>query len=468
MRLTQILRQTADYNIWHGKYLRLGNGKMWGERKVRYSFTKDYKRMWKLQRNRKVFDATSHSQYIPANAKVEEATDVTKEHFNEKYDKIEFPWPYNKYAEGTETDPNYKKVPGLVFERKQQLVEGWKGASNFTNTVLMNDGQLPLSLSEVADKVDVSGFLEILDRKIHWSKMGDSALIKLPKKAEFPRVNFTPRAEVGLHPLRAEANVLRSFYDTSSLLASTKYGFADRRRIVYPYCVVPMVRDGHQIVLDVRAEFVATNVLQTLVKSSQNEGAAATTIEKETKQVPLPLFERTPSVTESQQLVDIKPVDWRINFEKSHFYTQDYDFSIPRHLDVQTIYFTSNQNLLKPQATRFMQGRGLIYCYAYAVAQARRSLGLNDFRDPSSYTSLYNPLTIQLAFYNHQKNSFGFVCFQLNTLSYDSPLKNQVWLEGPYDVDADRESILKKLVAIHLNGSRVEIKEEPIKATQAL
>jgi hypothetical protein len=43
----------------------------------------------------------------------------------------------------------------------------------------------------------------------------------------------------------------------------------------------------------------------------------------------------------------------------------------------------------------------------------------------------------------------GFVCFQLNTTSFDSSLKNQVWINGPL---LDIEDIMKNFIAFQVNG----------------
>lgn len=51
-------------------------------------------------------------------------------------------------------------------------------------------------------------------------------------------------------------------------------------------------------------------------------------------------------------------------------------------------------------------------------------------------------------YYNQAKENLGFICFQLNTLAFESKVKNQVWSDGPYDIFEDQEIILRKLVAL--------------------
>ena len=95
-----------------------------------------------------------------------------------------------------------------------------------------------------------------------------------------------------------------------------------------------------------------------------------------------------------------------------------------------------------------------MFCYGYASAQARNWYGnWNNFRDPINYKVLNKPITISSIFHNDSKTSIGFCCFQLNTLSFDSKIKNQVWFDGPYDYYEQKKIILKKMTAIQLYGS---------------
>lgn len=47
----------------------------------------------------------------------------------------------------------------------------------------------------------------------------------------------------------------------------------------------------------------------------------------------------------------------------------------------------------------------------------------------------------------------SFASFQLNTTSFDSSVKNQVWLDGAFSIKDDKELILKKVIAINLFGA---------------
>jgi hypothetical protein len=101
-----------------------------------------------------------------------------------------------------------------------------------------------------------------------------------------------------------------------------------------------------------------------------------------------------------------------------------------------------------------------MFCYGYAAAQARKWYGnWDNFRDPTNYKELDKPITINSIFHNDSKTSIGFCCFQLNTLSFDSQIKNQVWFDGPFDYLNDQETILKKMSALQLYGSH-NVKEE--------
>lgn len=94
-----------------------------------------------------------------------------------------------------------------------------------------------------------------------------------------------------------------------------------------------------------------------------------------------------------------------------------------------------------------------MFCYGYAAAQYRNWHGNRDnHEDPVNYQVLQNPILVNNIFSNLSKNSIGFCNFQLNTTSFDSDVKNQVWFNGPFDIDENKELILKKMIAINLFG----------------
>lgn len=104
--------------------------------------------------------------------------------------------------------------------------------------------------------------------------------------------------------------------------------------------------------------------------------------------------------------------------------------------------------------------RNILFSYGYAAAQFRRWYGnWDDFRDPTNYVDLDKPILINCIDYNRSKNTVGFACFQLNTLRFDSEIKNQVWMDGPFSIEDDQEKILKKVIAINMHGSFNSINE---------
>jgi hypothetical protein len=153
--------------------------------------------------------------------------------------------------------------------------------------------------------------------------------------------------------------------------------------------------------------------------------------------------------------VDIHPLNWQINFDETNFYPIEYGFEVPASSSIHSIFVSMGIQSVKPIPDRMIQGKALMYCYGFAAAQARRLYGNpQDFDHPDNYKELPKPVTIQLAFANESKKNLGFVCFQLNTLSFDSQVKNQVWFDGPhsYEYEVDRETILRKMVAFQLHG----------------
>lgn len=359
---------------------------------------------------------------------------------------------------GTKLDPTYREVPALIFERDIPLYEGYKGAVNFTNTIIEDDIRMPHRFTEIEDAVTVpKSFLEILDRRLIWCNRGDGIIQKLPRVREFPRLNFCGRVQVGIHPIRKEMNILRAFYDVSDQFVSNQYEFIDRRKVAAPYCVVPFLRDGKRIILNLKSDFVTTSNGAARFSVEATQVASQQDIAK-SRDIPnsfaLPRsFTDDTDSTLTKDLINIHPVDWRINFNAEHFYDEDFDFAIPKTSSVHTIYFCNNNFGIRAPRDRMMKGKAAMFAYGFAVAQARRLYG-NDkqFDDEINYTVLPEPVSVQAVWYNHGKQNLGIVGFQLNTLSFDSKLKNQIWFDGPYDVNEERETIMRKLAAIHLNG----------------
>src|SRR5262249_15293400 len=123
-------------------------------------------------------------------------------------------------------------------------------------------------------------------------------------------------------------------------------------------------------------------------------------------------------------------------------YPTDYSFKLAHNHSLHTLYFTHNQ--VRKFDDQYIIGRAIIYCYGYATAAARLAAG-----DQIHYKELEDPIPVQCVFINPKDFSLGFVCFQLNTTSFDSSLKNQVWVRSGI---TDAAEVIKHFLAFNVNG----------------
>ena len=371
--------------------------------------------------------------------------------------ELQHPWPFHQpeFVPGSQCDPRFRQRPALFYTKHMTLYEGVKGASHFANAIIESEESLPEVVTELESRVTVDDkSLEVLRRRLHWARRGDSVMTRMPKYKDFPKINRNKTLEWNIHPLRKDVNILRSFQTAADLMIATRYGFVDRRIVDWPEAVVPFERDGHLCVLNLSTEFVTAQSSLSSPQSPQGQKRAASE---------LPLFDKSPEHTIQKSLVPIDPVDWRINFDETNFYPdkEAWQTAIRPPHQIQTIFLSNNNVNRKPQPDRFIKGRSLLYMYSMAAVHARHKYGSQDPADPVNYTDLPKPVTMQCMHYNMTKNNVIFSALQLNTLSFnaENSIKNQVWTDGPFDAEADEEVILRKLVALNLVGAHDSVLE---------
>lgn len=461
---------TADFEKWVPHKLYFGHGRgsknVWGPRRINYSWTKKFTHLWRLQSKRKLLLT---NEEVPPGTVIHDANELAKvELFPPEVSQIHIaaPWPYeSKYVKGSKEDPLFQPRMALHYDPALTLYEGIKGANHFTHSIVEEHSFPPLLLKveeDLSQKVPLEqNFIPMVEQRLEHALRGDSAMIAMPRHREFPKINYVLPRRTGIHPFRKDESVLKAFSEISDLLIATQFGLNRSRQIQWPTCIVPFEREESLCVLNLKTNWLTVcqvgpvpmfNRPQVSSTDGQDDPVKPNATKIELKPTPLPLFSSDPSVTLDKDLPLIDPVDWRINFEETNFYPTNFGYSIPEPFRVNTLFLTNNNANPKPQPDRMVFGRGMLYCYGYLVSLARRLYGSpKNVADESNYKDLPKPLTIQLAFYNATKSNIGFICFQLNTLSFDSKLKNQVWLDGPHSID-ETGTLLRKFAAMNLVG----------------
>lgn len=415
MRLTQCLEAPIKRYWW---------GKGWGNKPWKDISHRMFKIQWKTKGRRKIFE---HRQSLPPNAVVEDANQVVKtalqkEFSSEETVQKELPWPHSsRPIKGMAGDPAYQSKSALVFTRNRRLLDPLNQSLHFTNTVLEGDQQLPEPINRLMSDIDVdSDFIELLRRRLKWSTESDSTMRKLPLNRVFPHLDQRPPRVWGIPENRKEHNYLRTLYDATQIRLSQVFGWTAIHKISYPYCVVPFERDNKLVVLDLETDFI------TVTKRDNRLG----------------LFSTSPLMTIDKPLASMEPLSWTTCFLEKNVYPTDHSFQMPTNHSIQTLYFTHNQ--LRSFETTSLVGRAIIYCYGYTTAMARLAFG-----EHIDGKEIPDPIPIQCVFINPKEFSLSFVCFQLNTTSFESALKNQVWIKT--DV-TDLSEVTKHLVSFQVNG----------------
>lgn len=157
MRLTQVLNTNiGGPEGWWTIPIIFGHGKgLWGPRKMRYTFKKQFRKNIKANTPLKVV-ATDAENYVPAGVKVFDALQVAREDFHPPITNVQYPWPFTVHGPvGSLTDPDFRPQPALLYNRGFTLYEGIKGAMNFANCVMESSNSLPPVLKEHEDKIDL-------------------------------------------------------------------------------------------------------------------------------------------------------------------------------------------------------------------------------------------------------------------------------------------------------------------------
>lgn len=458
MKLTSILHYR------HPKYYFYASRFGWGLRKYKETFHRKWKFEIGLHRKLPVEDYVTERKFeLPPGYQIKNPIDYM-ENLRIKTDfkplPKERPWPFNKKEiAGSRLDQNYKEKVELQFNRKTKLFEGYKGALNFTNSILESDESLPDKISNKEDKLILDQeIVEMLKRRLEWSDKLDSANSRVNLKFEFPKINKWTLPKYGASLDRKEHNVLINYSDCSDLLIAKQFGYFHFPKIISPKYEIAFKRDDYRCILDLRCNFITLQ--QNPIEELLNVQSTSLELNEYLKNKDY-LFDQNVENTKTKELINIQPVNWQINFDQTHFYPTDDELNRSTKItdqNVDTVYLGNQFNLHKFTPDRIIKGKLLLFLYGYAVGRARHLYGYSlDYQHESNYKTLDKPILLKGVFANYSKRNLGFACFQLNTLSFNSEIKNQVWFDGPYDIIDDQETILHKLALMNLHSYELMI-----------
>lgn len=454
MRLTPVLFYR------HPKYYYYASKFRWGMKKYKENFHRKWRFDINIHAKLPIEDYVTERKFeIPPGYVIKNPVDymdAIRERTEFKPLPKERPWPFNpKQATGSMLDPNYKEQTELLFVRNARLYEGYKGALSFTNTLLQSDESLPDRIIANEDKLVLDReIVDMLSRRLEWTDKLDSTNARVNTKFEFPRLNKWAIPKYGPTLERKERNLLFTYADCSDLLIAKQFGYFHCPKVLSPKFEIGFMRDGNRCILKLPSDFI-TLQQDPLGELLLQQDASRQELNEYLKSKDY-LFCGDVEGTKEKQLIDIRPVNWAINFEKTHFYPDDEQLNRPSRVaeqNVDTVFLGNQFNMHKATPDRIIKGKLLLFLYGYAVGRARHLYGnARNFADEVNYRPLDRPVIIKGVYTNYSKRNLGFACLQLNTLAFDSEIKNLAWFDGPYHIIDDQETILKKLAAMNLDS----------------
>ena len=456
MRLTSVLCYRHPKYYYYASKIKPVR---WGLKKYKENFHKKWKFEVNIHKKLPIEDYVTERKFeIPPGYVIKNPVDYM-ESIREKVDfrppPRERPWPFNpKMPEGSTLDPNYKEKSELLFTRKSRLFEGYKGALSFTNSLLQSDESLPDRITCNEDKLVLDReIVDMLSRRLEWVDKLDSTNARVNRKFEFPRINKWALPRHGPTLDRKERNLLYTYADCSDLVIAKQFGYFHCPKVLSPKYEIAFMRDQNRCVLDLRSDFITLQ--QEPVGELLQRSAGSKDLNEYLKNKDY-LFCGDVESTKERELLDIRPVNWEINFEKKHFYPDDEQLNRPSKVveqNVDTVFLGNQHNIFKFTPDRIVKGKLLLFLYGHAVGRARHLYGNSlNFADEANYQALDRPVIIKGVYANYSKRNLGFACLQLNTLGFDSEIKNLAWFDGPYNIIDDQETILKKLAAMNLDS----------------
>lgn len=434
MRLTQVLHGPPVFHFWKD----FGAGK-----KRRIPYFKQWKSLWRSEiARKKVADHTLSLDKLPSGSRIMQAEDfmdgpidaLPDELIRRKNEKIiyDHPWPYN-----VQLDPIKSQKLMYCYTIDSRFFVPRHDSQVLTNTILETD-----QLEACPPIEPTADHIETIERQYDWATKGDSVLVRLPRKREWPKINIRPSAKYGLTKERKEVNIMNTMYDyTQTILAKYYHELGNREKLgeilarrflAYPHCQVPFERESQNINLDLFIDSMSLS------------------------HSPLPQIATNPQETRNREPVNIEPRSWKSILEKSRQYSPAWSFTLPPNAHLHTIQLASRIKREHRDADE-MLARSLIHAFGLTGQFARlrayeKSARLNrtnesnkqascvlhdpmGFREVDDKDLLDQPIVLQTISYDFQMGNFHFMRYQLNSLKFDDKnperVKNQAWHSGP-------------------------------------
>lgn len=397
-----------------------------------------FKRHWKVQSQRQVFEYGNRKQLESKGIQVLDAVKVFQSNLRqtkpelEKSSKVEYLTDKRLQPRLTcydSTHPDWHDEPCRVFHNHSKLVCGLDQGLNLVKTGLVAN-ELPDRInkfkSELSTETHRKAQKAILD-----AHALDSLQLKLPKKIDVSRPGWNHPREYGLPKWRRNQQLLaKLFHIADTTLAKKGANILQTQFVNEVKIRTPLKLDKESLLFDL-------NVSHLLFNKKPLQPYADSEFRTEFLSKPLP---------------SIYPVNPTISIFEQNIYRMEHLFPVRKGAPLENLsmaIFSLNMPFIK-QSHNELQGRLLLQAFGVLAAYARKMFGEN-------VEELPQPLTLNCIHTDSQNFLFG--CLEVNSLNIrntDSIAKNLFWVTDNMQAFSKCEYVNGQLVFEGYNPQVIE------------
>lgn len=392
----------------------------------RHNYHRTIKVVWKKQGKMQINELTIPPELQEMGVKIHDAKELFMK--DKKPEMLEEPAVVSSnYDLGDE-----KKY--YLFHQKTRVTEGLDQVLSLTKT-LSYEG-LPPKLNTLVDVEQIPNQDDLVQDCIKQALVQDAWQVRLPKKLDITKPHWVFPREYGI-PLKRKVSSLLAKLVLLCEAGTGKYpGCFTRSKILDVSSDLLINSRGSSVTFQLRSDIVIADEKPLQPFASVSEV-------KETK------IRELPSIYPIKPTLDLDQCEECPASESSNEWLPDV---VPKS-HVHTIHIPHKSiGFLFPVQKL---SRGIASCFAFAAEEARRLYG-------PDVKELLQPVSVQCVYMDIK--TFGFLAYQLNTLDLDNVegLKNQVWIDGPYDLYEEiseqgelknyNPKVFAKMLALYLNG----------------
>jgi len=397
-----------------------------------------FKRHWKVQSQRQVFEYGNRKQLESKGIPVLDAVEVFQNNQRQakselvKLNKIEYLKDERlqpKLSPKDSTHPDWHDKPCRIIHNHSKLVCGLNQGLNLVKTGLVANG-LPERINKFKSASSTETQTKV-QKAIMDAHALDSLQLKLPKKIDVTRPGWNYPREYGLPKWRRNQQLIaKLFHIADTTLAKEGADILQSQFVNEVKIKTPLKLNKESLLFDL-------NVGHLLFNNKPLQPYTDPEFRSEFLLNPLP---------------SIYPVNPTINITERNIYRMEHSFPIRKGAPFENLsmaIFSMNMPFIK-QSHNDLQGRLLLHAFGVAAAYAKKTFGEN-------VTELPQPVTLNCIHTDSQNFLFG--CLEVHSLdisSADSVAKNLFWVTDNLKAFEKCEYVNGQLVFEGYNSQVIE------------